>query len=476
MTTNSGTAPLSPSQILVFSTSALPVASLTIAMLVYLPPYLAAHLGVPLTVVGGIWALVRVLDFGVDPVVGYAMDRTRTPFGRYRAWMMAGAPVLMLGIYMMFMAPKGIGSGYLLFWLLFLYLGNSMVFLSHSAWAATLASDYDQRSRLFGVIVAAGIGASVAVLLFPAVMHAMGSSNAAGVRAMGWFVIVLTPLALGLPIWRTPERVTTDTHAHVAPRDYLALLFKPEMIRLLAAQMALTLGPGWMSALYLFFFVGVWGFTTQQATLLLILYIASGIAGASVIGRVAMRFTKHRTLIGASTAYSLGLCSVLLVPKGNVLLAMPTIVWCGFMAAAFDMMVRAMVADVGDALRLEQGKERTGLVYAITTLAAKIAAALAIGLTYPLLARIGYNPAEGAVNSHAAIAGLEWMFLLGPIVFVMLGGACFIGWKLDARRHAEICEALDKRDALFDEAPVLESLTARPASVLLAAKTEPPAL
>jgi hypothetical protein len=29
----------------------------------------------------------------------------------------------------------------------------------------------------------------------------------------------------------------------------------------------------------------------------------------------------------------------------------------------------------------------------------------------------------------------------------MLGGACFIGWKLDARRHGEIRAALDARDA-----------------------------
>jgi Na+/melibiose symporter-like transporter len=157
-----------------------------------------------------------------------------------------------------------------------------------------------------------------------------------------------------------------------------------------------------------------------------------------------------------------------------VLFAAPVIVWCGFMAAAFDMMVRAMTADVGDELRLEQGKERTGLVYAFTTLAAKISSAMAIGLTYPLLARIGYNPAEGAVNSHAAIVGLEWMFLLGPIVFVMLGGACFLGWKLDAARHAEIRAALDERDAQYDEAAILESMAARPAAVVLAAGSEPP--
>ena len=38
-------------------------------------------------------------------------------------------------------------------------------------------------------------------------------------------------------------------------------------------------------------------------------------------------------------------------------------------------------------------------------------------------------------------------FIAGPIVFVMLGGACVIGWRLDAKRQGEIRGALDARDA-----------------------------
>jgi Na+/melibiose symporter-like transporter len=45
-----------------------------------------------------------------------------------------------------------------------------------------------------------------------------------------------------------------------------------------------------------------------------------------------------------------------------------------------------------------------------------------------------------------------------PIVFVMLGGACFIGYKLDSRRHADIRAQLEARDAELTQAPILESL------------------
>jgi len=121
-------------------------------------------------------------------------------------------------------------------------------------------------------------------------------------------------------------------------------------------------------------------------------------------------------------------------------------VWCGFMATGFGLMTNAMMADVGDEVRLHQGKERMSLLYSVLTFAGKIAAAGAISLTFPLLAAVGFNATEGAHNSQAALVGLEWVFVSGPILFVMLGGVCVWGWKLDAVRHAEVRVQLDARD------------------------------
>ena len=45
----------------------------------------------------------------------------------------------------------------------------------------------------------------------------------------------------------------------------------------------------------------------------------------------------------------------------------------------------------------------------------------------------------------------------------MLGGACVIGWRLDAQRHGEIRAKLEARDAaLEDEGLLGEALALRP--------------
>jgi glycoside/pentoside/hexuronide:cation symporter, GPH family len=440
--------PLALSTVLPFSAPALPLAALNVAVFVYLPPYFAGHLKMSMTLIGILWMAVRFIDVPVDLLLAVVMDRTRTPIGRYRAWLIVGAPVLMLALYKLFMAPIGFGGGYLLGWLLVMYLGTSIMTLAQSAWGATLATRYDERSRLFSILAAVGVLGTLGVLAIPSLHEALGLTDAGAVRVMGWTIIAALPLTVLLAAARAPERIAKETAGHrPALKDYWAVITKPDLMRLFLAQMALTLGPGWMAAIYLFFFTAARGFSSGQASLLLILYIAAGIPGALFTAQLSRRIGKHRTLMVTTTAFSLALFSIFVVPKGNLLATAPVMLWCGSMASGFDLMIRAMLADVGDEVRLDQGKERLSLLYAVNTLAAKIAAALAIGFTFPLLEALGYNAAEGVVNKPAAIFHLELAFLLGPIVFVMLGGACVIGWRLDARRHGEIRAELDARDA-----------------------------
>ncbi len=456
------------STLFAFSSLSLPLGALAVAIAVYLPPYFAAQLGVSLTVVGGAWALVRLLDIGVDPVLGLIMDRTRTRFGRYRVWTLIGAPILMISLYALFMAPKGIGGGYLVAWLLVMYLGQSILQLGQSAWGATLSPAYHERSRLFGALAAIGVTGAAIVLLIPIFGEHFGKSAGESVRGMGWFMIWLIPIATALVIWRTPERLTPATGAaEFRLRDYWSLLVKPDLLRLYLAQMALTLGPGWMSALYVFFFTDSRGYSPEQASILLLVYVLAGIVGAPATAGLARRLGKHRALMCTTTAYSLGLCMVMILPKANILLAIPVMFWCGAMAAGFDLMIRAMLADVADEVRLEQGQERISLIYALNTLSAKIAAAFAIGLTFPLIARLGYDATKGSANTPEAIHSLDLAYIVGPIVFVMLGGACVFGWRMDATRHAEVRRQLEERDAQYSEAPIIESISGEPAIPVL---------
>jgi GPH family glycoside/pentoside/hexuronide:cation symporter len=195
---------------LVFASAAVPIGALGVAATVHLPRYFAAELGLSLALVGTVFALVRFIDIPIDTAMGLAMDRTKTRFGRYRVWMALGAPVLMLGFYMLLMTGSGDGPLYLGLWLLVMYLGYSGVLLSHLAWAGRLAPTYTERSRIFGAITGLGVIGAMAVLLIPIVMSQQGFSDAQGVQAMIWFIIASTALTCMLVVFSSQERIAQD--------------------------------------------------------------------------------------------------------------------------------------------------------------------------------------------------------------------------------------------------------------------------
>jgi len=446
--------------LIAFAMPGVSAGALAVGLTVYLPRFYAGHLGLGLGAVGLIFMIVRGADMLLDPVLGVLMDRTRSRLGRYRLWLAGGAPILMGGVYMLFDPPGAVSLPYLLVWLFVYYVGVSLVVLSHAAWASVIAANYNERSRVFGVLQLIGILGATAVLVLPVIMAGPGGASGAGdVEAMGWFIVIAIPVGVALALVSTPERIVADLKTEkFGVRDYLEMIWRPDMRRIIIADFCLALGPGWMSALYLFYFHDARGFTIANASKLLLIYIAAGTVGAAGLSWLATRLGKHRTLMCASTGYSLGLIGIAFLPRSAFVPAAALMFVLGFLASGFPLLDRAMVADVGDAVRLEQGKNRISLLYAMITTTQKIAGAASIGLSFVLLGLIGYQPKEGVVNAPAAIHGLELIYLVTPVVFVMLGGACYIGYRLDSRRHGAIRAQLDERDGLIPEAAVLEGL------------------
>ncbi len=454
---SSGT-PLSLGAVLAFACAYMPYAALLLSVAVQLPPFFASQLGLGLAA-GAAFGIVRLIDIPVDPVLGLLIDRTRTPLGRFRLWMIAGVPIMMLALYMLYQAPPGVSQGYLVVWLLVVYLGMSIQLVAGNAWASTLAATYQARSRIFGAMLGMGVVGSVAALVIPVVAEGLHQDQLHGMRAVGWFLFGLVPASTAIALLRTPERpAKAEPARRFGLADYAALLSRGNVLRILAADFCVTMGPGWMAALYIFYFRDSRQLGLTAGNLLLALYILAGLVGGPAAAWLANRISKHRALIVTTTLYSLALITIPLLPKGQALPAIVPMFFLGALATGFVVMVRAITADVGDELRLESGRDLIGLLYAVTSATTKAASALSIFITYALLGAIGYDAKPHAANSPDQIHGLELIYITGPIVFVMLGGAAFLGYRLSADRHAEIRRQLDLRDAASVEIPPVEGL------------------
>jgi Na+/melibiose symporter-like transporter len=440
--------PLSFAKLLIFSTATVPTQALLTVISVYLPAYFAASIGVPLTAVAGVFAICRAIDIPLGPALGAVMDRTRSTVGRYRLWLLIGAPAISLGIIMLLRAHQGVGNGFLIAWILMMQLGLSIMMLSHSAWTGRIARTYEQRSRLFAFTMCFGAVGVLVVMMLPIVMSRHGYSDSDGVRAMCWFIVAAAPVTAGLVAIFTPEKMVEDAprHGEFRARDYFELIARPSMARVLAADPCFVLAPSWMSVIAVFFARDRLGLGLAQTNILLFGSILAGVIGTQVAGILGARIGKHRAAVVMAAIQIAALISMLAVRYGSLWSAVPSYFFMGFAGLAYVALIRAMVADVADEVRLEQGKERMGILYALVNLTTQMGSAVAIVLVLPLLAHVGYDARTGHHNLPEAIRALTWVYVLGPTAFLSLGSLAMIGYRLTADRTAEIRRLLDQSD------------------------------
>ncbi len=452
-----------PLQIAVFSAGAMPVGALVTTLGVYLTNYYAAHVGIPLAIVGLSFMAVRLIDILFDPMLGIAMDHTRTGFGKFRPWLAAAAPILIVSAIAIYFPPAGAGSVYLIGWLLVLYAGYSMLTLSQAGWGAALVAEYHQRSRVYGWIQAVAVVGALGVLLVPLLLPvAWPAVPFKGVPLMGCFVLFAVAAGAAITVFLAPEPHNAAKTERFGLLDYVPLLKRPELLRLMCADLFCTLGPAITAPLYLFFFQQARGYKPAETLFLLIIYVAAGLAGPTVWSRVARRFGKHQTIRIASLCYVVAQSTLLALPKAQPVAMSFAMFGVGFVASAFAFLVRAMIADVSDEVRLETGKDRTAMLYAMVTSTNKIGSTLSVGVAYLILPLFGFIAREGAHNTADAIWGLQACYLAPPVLCVLIGGLAMWGYKLDETRHAEIRVALGANAAIAGARDAAQSITGEP--------------
>ncbi len=424
----------------------LPMAGLNLPLVVYLPEYYASELGLSLAAVGATFLMVRLLDIGFDPFIGGVMDATRSPIGRFKFWFLISVPLMVASSYALFMAKPGVTSGYLLFWLVVVYASASISTLAQLAWGSVLSGDYNQRSRIYGWWQAGNVVGIILVLTLPAVLPLLGvGGHAAGVRAMGWFIVILAPLTIAYATWRVPEPDAGAAQAKPGLADYLNLFRQPNVVRLLLADFLIGAGPAITGALFFFFFERVKGFQKDTASLLLLIYFVGGLIGAPLWAWLATRFGKHRTLAASNVLYAAATVGALAIPPGSVPMGALLMFLIGVPYAAGAFLLRAMMADVGDEVRLQAGKDQTGLLYALLSGTLKIGSAIAVGVAFPLLQALGFDARHG--GGSGGLEGLKWLFVLAPAALALAASWLIVNFPLTAERHAQIRRHLDAEAA-----------------------------
>jgi len=366
----------------------------------------------------------------------------------------------MLAIYSLFMAKPGVGAVYLTFWLIIVGIGQSMGQLSMMAWASQAATQYHERSRIYGWWQVLTLAGMLFILTLPVIVGKMGGTDAAGVHAMGWFVIAALPLTVGLAMLAMPEPASVTLDHHINWRHYWRMIREPSVLRLLATDIIISTAPTVAGTLLFFYFESVRGYGRPETAQLLLFYFLGALAGAPLWTRLAKLITKHRALAVAALCYAVVQICVLVVP-GGPLLSFVVMFVAGLPFSAGSILLRSMMADVADVVRLRTGADLSGMLFSLLSGTIKIGTSVAVGVSLFTLDAIGFDAKAGAANSELALNTLSALFALLPAGLGVLAAWIISGHRLDQAAHALVRAELD----MLDGQPPATGSAASPAFV-----------
>tara|TARA_R110000824_G_scaffold390760_23_gene588101 strand:+ start:14525 stop:15952 length:1428 start_codon:yes stop_codon:yes gene_type:complete len=458
-------------RLLAYAMPSITIAALGLPLAVHLPEFYATTMGLGLLAVGFAFALARSWDVIVDPLLGYVSDKFETRWGRRRIWVVISAPIIMLASFFVFIPAKGlpvlnavigvfgvdpmsaVTQGYLIGGLLLLYLGFTMLLLAHMSWGAELSDDYNERSRIQGWREGLSVLGVPLVLMLPAVIQAFGGVDAEHntVEVIGWFIIIVTPLATLLAVTLMgEEKVKPQPHLR-AREAFAALASNDGLRRLVFADLFSGISGSALGAMFIFEAKYVWevGAHTNQ---LLLLYFFAGVGFVPIALKLSYMFGKHKTMIGASLFNVCFVPTLFLIPPGNIWVASLILIFLGVNVGTPSVLYRSMMADVGDQDEVRTGQRRTGLFFALLTLTAKVGSAIAIGVVYVILDRIGFD-AKGN-NTPEALSNLNMIYVAVPFFCNIAVTVILWGFPIGLKEQQELRRQLDER--LVEEVESIE--------------------
>jgi len=440
---------LSSSEVIAYGLPASTMAIVMVSVAMYLPNYYTDELGVTAGLLSWVFLAGRVSDAITDPLMGHLSDRTRTRWGRRRPYMLLAALPLWLVFFLIWSpgaSPFGVGAfGHLLVCYLLLYGFMTVLSIPYVALGMELTSDYDERTRLFGVRQVLAVVGTAAGMLAP-----FAFAEALGGKSSGYPVMALSLGGLGVVLIlvafaRVREATPVDSAAPLSFLTGLRVTAANRPFRvLLLVYLASHVGGSFIAPLSLF--IAKYVIKVEWAMQpVMLAYLAGSMLSIPIWLRLSKAYGKNRTwtigmmvgVVAYATSYTYHEGTwVLWVILGAVV---------GAAGGCTMTLGPAIAADAIDSDELETGQRREGVFMGVWLFVDKAAIGLAVFIGMQGLEAIGYVPNQD--QSESVIDGMKFLYCILPAMLNLVALLVFQRFPITREVHEEIQAKLADRRA-----------------------------
>lgn len=395
------------------------------------------------------FVITKFIDAGTDYLVGSLVDRTKSKMGRNRPWMLAGAPVLAIGMVLVFTSPNWSGAGKLA-WAYITYIifsfGYTLVNIPMGSILPALSADPVERTRIVtSRTIFSNLGsltsASMALWLISRLGHgdqALGYRNTNIVFGIIVFVIMVICVASIREINPAPDAKKTSI---LKDLTYL-VNNKPYMLMLAYTFFLFVayLGMFAASAYYFKYVVGNEMANSVAITIATVTPIISMLLAAQLNKWISKR---NLSIMGA-VIQILGFV-IIWIGGTSAMVAYVGMGVMGFGMGFRQNMFFSMLADTVDYGEWKNGKSLAGTQTAVSGFVNKVASAAATGIVGILLEWGAYD-GTAAVQAASANTAIVIAFIAVPIICNICSIAVMFFYDLD-KNYAQIKKEIDERRA-----------------------------
>ena len=435
--------------------------------------FMTRFLQVNLEVNAGILATMLLIwniwDAVNDPLMGTIMDmffaKAKPGADKFRPWILASIPVLVVGLISFFVVPPMMGGGWAMIVAAFLLKivfegGYTMMNIGMGSLLGNMAMNDSERATLasargFGSTIGGLIGgALIPVLLGKFGMGNDGYAKTACILAIPMGVLVFLHYALteernkanpnDIKEKSTEEKeaekfkITDIWNIITKNRAFLALVL--HSICICGVQ---ALAQGATTYMYADVLKNISiqsvGSVLSTATMIIIL-----VSAPILTKKWDLVLIIRVCLLAGAVSYAALLAYTLMTPELN---AMLFVIWNGISGALVQMSVQmqwGLVAESIDYNEYLSGKRNEGTIYGFFSLSRRVGTTIANSASVLIISAIGYNAAAanaGLDQAASTIQGIKLMVLGFPLIAALGSFSCFTFiWNINKDVRAKMAE------------------------------------
>ena len=416
----------------------------------YLLYYYTDVLNIDPAVAGLIIMLPVIWDGISDPLMGWVVSRTRSRFGKFRPYILFGAPVLGLSFVGMFAAPiwfpDHVIAACLVTHMLF-RTAYTVASVPYSSLAAALTHNSKERGTMAGVRMMAAMTGGIVTA---ATMLELANYFGDGDMRQGFVEVaivygMLSTVMMVIIFMTTSEEISLTSAKTITNRQTFVFLKRNRAFWILCgASLAGVIGSA-MGGKSIVYYINYYAGHPDSVSSVLSVGILGAATGIPLWTLAASRISKRWVwVMGASGAACVNL--VLYFFEVKAVNTLTLLAFCnGAMGGAVAVMFWSMLPDTVEFGQWRSGVRDDGIVFGVSQLISKAGSGVGVGAIGLILSAIGYT--AGAEQSTEALQGIRASSFLIPATTSLFSILIILSYPLDSKRHARIVRVLQYRNS-----------------------------